>query len=255
MIGRSDRNVAGGARAGLVSVLCGRASHVWPRRSRQPGRHARHRGWQRPWPVQPRHHHGRAGTHFVTGNIYNGLLMLDEAFNPLPDLAESWSVSPDGTTYTFNLAHSVTWHDGQPFTSADVKFTFEEVLLKFHARTKAGLEIVLAGHRHAGRLHGGHALQSAVRAAAPAAGRGRGADPPEARLRGHRHPEQPGQQPADRDRPVQVRRVRQGRPRAAGAQRELLQARACRTWTSWSSGSSRRPPPRRWPSRPARSTT
>src|SRR4051812_1631700 len=48
------------------------------------------------------------GTHFVTGNIYNGLLMLDEAFNPMPDLAESWTVSPDGTTYTFNLAHGVT---------------------------------------------------------------------------------------------------------------------------------------------------
>jgi peptide/nickel transport system substrate-binding protein len=85
------------------------------------------------------------GTHFVTGNIYNGLLMLDEAFNPMPDLAESWTASPDGTSYTFNLAQNVTWHDGQPFTSADVKFTFEEVLLKFHARTKAGLETVLAG--------------------------------------------------------------------------------------------------------------
>ena len=85
------------------------------------------------------------GTHLVTGNIYNGLLMLDEAFNPQPDLAESWSASADGTTYTFNLARGVTWHDGQPFTSADVKFTFEDVLLKFHARTKAGLETVLAG--------------------------------------------------------------------------------------------------------------
>ncbi len=83
------------------------------------------------------------GTHFVTGNIYSGLLMLDEAFNPMPDLAESWSASPDGTAYTFNLVHGVTWHDGQPFTSADVKFTFEEVLLKYHARTKAGLETVL----------------------------------------------------------------------------------------------------------------
>lgn len=85
------------------------------------------------------------GTHFVTGNIYNGLLMLDERFNPQPDLAESWTTSADGTVYTFNLARNVTWHDGQPFTSADVKFTFEEVLLKFHARTKAGLETVLAG--------------------------------------------------------------------------------------------------------------
>jgi peptide/nickel transport system substrate-binding protein len=85
------------------------------------------------------------GTHFVTGNIYNGLLQLDEAFNPQPDLAESWTTSSDGMVYTFTLVRNATWHDGQPFTSADVKFTFEEVLLKFHARTKAGLETVLAG--------------------------------------------------------------------------------------------------------------
>ena len=39
----------------------------------------------------------------------------------------------------------MTWHDGQPFSSADVKFSFEEILLKFHARTKAGLEAVLDG--------------------------------------------------------------------------------------------------------------
>lgn len=83
-------------------------------------------------------------THLVTGNIFNGLLMLDEAFNPQPDLAESWFATPDGTTYTFNLAHGVTWHDGQPFTSADVKFTFEEVLVKLHPRTRA-LQAVLAG--------------------------------------------------------------------------------------------------------------
>ena len=37
------------------------------------------------------------------------------------------------------------WHDGTPFTSADVKFSFEEVLLKFHARTKASMGGVLAG--------------------------------------------------------------------------------------------------------------
>src|SRR5690349_6842306 len=36
------------------------------------------------------------GTHFVTGNIYNGLLMLDEQFNPMLHLAVSWIVSSDG---------------------------------------------------------------------------------------------------------------------------------------------------------------
>ncbi len=85
------------------------------------------------------------GTHMVTGNIYNGLLLLDEQFNPQPDLAESWTVTPDGRTYTFRLASGVTWHDGRPFSSGDVKFTFDEILLKYHARTKAGLEGVLDG--------------------------------------------------------------------------------------------------------------
>jgi peptide/nickel transport system substrate-binding protein len=86
-----------------------------------------------------------SGTHTVTGNIYNGLLFLDDKLNPQPDLADSWTVSADGKTYTFKLHPGVQWQDGQPFSSADVKFTFEEILLKYHARTKAGLESVLDG--------------------------------------------------------------------------------------------------------------
>src|SRR5919202_675531 len=85
------------------------------------------------------------GTHAVADNLYNGLVFLDDQLNPQPDLAESWNVSPDGKTYTFALRQGVKWHDGQPFSSADVKFTFEEILLKYHARTKAGLEGVLEG--------------------------------------------------------------------------------------------------------------
>lgn len=42
-----------------------------------------------------------------------------------PDLAESWTISPDGLTYTFKLRRAVKFHDGQPFGAADVKFTFE----------------------------------------------------------------------------------------------------------------------------------
>lgn len=85
------------------------------------------------------------GTHFVAGSIYNGLVDLDKDFKPAPDLAESWTVSDDGRTYTFTLRKGVKWHDGQPFTAADVKFTFEEVLLKYHARTRTGVEPALAG--------------------------------------------------------------------------------------------------------------
>ena len=85
------------------------------------------------------------GTHFVADNLYNGLVFLDVNLEPKPDLADSWTVSPDAKTYTFNLHKGVKWHDGIAFTSADVKFTFEQVLLKYHARTKSGLESVLAG--------------------------------------------------------------------------------------------------------------
>lgn len=83
--------------------------------------------------------------HFVAGSLYNGLVALDKDFKPMPDLADSWTVADEGKTYTFKLHPDVKWHDGVPFTSADVKFTFEELLLKFHARTKTGVEPVLAG--------------------------------------------------------------------------------------------------------------
>ena len=85
------------------------------------------------------------GTHFVADNLYNGLIFLDKDLNPKPDLADSWTISSDGKTYTFKLHPGVKWHDGIAFTSADVKFTFESVLLKYHSRTKSGLEKVLDG--------------------------------------------------------------------------------------------------------------
>ena len=44
-----------------------------------------------------------------------------------PCLAESWEISPDQLTYTFHLRHGVKWHDGQPFTAADVKYTYDKI--------------------------------------------------------------------------------------------------------------------------------
>ena len=87
-------------------------------------------------------------THPVTGQIFNGLVRLDRSFDPTPDLAQRWTVSPDGRTYTFELARGVRWHDGQPFTSADVKFTYEQMLLRFHSRTQGSRDAAHAGcHR------------------------------------------------------------------------------------------------------------
>lgn len=78
--------------------------------------------------------------HAVADSMFNGLVGLDTNANPVPDLAESWEIEEDGRVYTFHLNPEARWHDGEPVTSEDVKFTFEEVLLNFHSRTKAGLE-------------------------------------------------------------------------------------------------------------------
>ena len=77
--------------------------------------------------------------HVVADSMFNGLVALDGELTPTPDLAESWTVSDDNKVYSFQLVDNATWHDGEPFTSADVKFTFENVLFNYHSRTKAGL--------------------------------------------------------------------------------------------------------------------
>ena len=66
----------------------------------------------------------------AVAGVYSGLLQHDpdEPTKIAPDLAERWTASPDGKTYTFHLRKGVKWHDGQPFTSADVKATFDRVL-------------------------------------------------------------------------------------------------------------------------------
>ncbi len=55
--------------------------------------------------------------------IFSGLTRYNSQRRLIPDLATSWQISPDGKAYTFHLRHGVKWHDGVPFTSADVAFT------------------------------------------------------------------------------------------------------------------------------------
>lgn len=81
-------------------------------------------------------------THPVTGQMFNGLIRLDRYFRARPELARTWSISKDGRTYTFKLAPNVRWHDGRPFTSADVKFTYDEILLKLHPRTRTLADVI-----------------------------------------------------------------------------------------------------------------
>ncbi|MGH2534917.1 MAG: ABC transporter substrate-binding protein [Thermomicrobiales bacterium] len=68
-------------------------------------------------------------TFAVTGAIYEALIGASPIDGqPVPGLAESWEVSPDGLVYTFHLNRDATWHDGADLTAEDVKFSFDAVL-------------------------------------------------------------------------------------------------------------------------------
>lgn len=62
------------------------------------------------------------GSYVMLHAMYDTLVKSDTSGNPVPDLATSWTYK-NPTTIDFNLVHNATWHDAQPFTSADVVFT------------------------------------------------------------------------------------------------------------------------------------
>ena len=69
------------------------------------------------------------GVVYISHNILSKLCAWDaDSCEIYPDLAESWEHSDDMMTYTFHLRQGVKWHDGEAFTSKDVKWTFESIL-------------------------------------------------------------------------------------------------------------------------------
>jgi peptide/nickel transport system substrate-binding protein len=63
----------------------------------------------------------------VVKSFYDTLLEPDQSGKIVPALAESWAVSPDGLTWTFKLRRDVVFHNGQQFTSKDVKATLDRI--------------------------------------------------------------------------------------------------------------------------------
>jgi peptide/nickel transport system substrate-binding protein len=60
--------------------------------------------------------------------LYGGLVTRDGDFKIVGELAESWTFSPDCRNLTFKLRPNVKWHDGKPFTAADVVFTWKTMV-------------------------------------------------------------------------------------------------------------------------------
>lgn len=59
--------------------------------------------------------------------VFEGLVKLDGQGRVNPALARSWEISDDGRTYTFKLLDNVKWHNGERFSSSDVKATFDKI--------------------------------------------------------------------------------------------------------------------------------
>ena len=68
----------------------------------------------------------------VMYNIYDTLVESDGACSSdiRPGLAESWDISDDNMVYTFHLKSGVKFHNGEPFTAADAKFTIERAMVE-----------------------------------------------------------------------------------------------------------------------------
>ncbi|GAA2002338.1 ABC transporter substrate-binding protein [Nakamurella flavida] len=85
---------------------------------------------------------GAAIPQVLLDNVYETLVSQDQSGAIVPKLAESWTVSPDGLTYTFQLRSGVTFSDGAPFTAQDAAFSIDRVKADWKPAVKAGMDVV-----------------------------------------------------------------------------------------------------------------
>ncbi|MET0704239.1 MAG: ABC transporter substrate-binding protein, partial [Mycobacterium sp.] len=64
----------------------------------------------------------------VLENVFDTLVQPDADLQMRPALAQSWEVTPDQLLWTFHLRPGVTFHDGSPFTSADVVYSYRRII-------------------------------------------------------------------------------------------------------------------------------
>jgi peptide/nickel transport system substrate-binding protein len=85
--------------------------------------------------------HSAGSSVLISAKVNEGLLEYDFDLRPVPQLATTWSISPDGLEYTFNLRRDVKWHDGKDFTASDVVFSIL-TLKEYHPRGRSTFSTV-----------------------------------------------------------------------------------------------------------------
>ena len=83
-------------------------------------------------PFYDMHQTSLGGIYAAVAPAYNCLIRTSP-YDPkgqeiIPELADTWEISDGGKTLTFHLHKGVKWHDGTPFSSADVKYTIERIM-------------------------------------------------------------------------------------------------------------------------------
>ena len=105
----------------LAALAFGACSPAAPRPAR-PLRIAYPAG---PFSLDP-HRHNEAISATILHHLYESLTTFDARLNLVPQLAESWD-NPNDLTWRFHLRPDVHWHDGRPFTAADVVFSLDRI--------------------------------------------------------------------------------------------------------------------------------
>lgn len=88
---------------------------------------------------------GYAGN--IIFEMFVGLTTVDSKVNVIPGAAESWTISPDGKTYTFHIRKGMQWSDGHPVTADDFTYAFQRTMDPKTASRAAPLLYMIAGAR------------------------------------------------------------------------------------------------------------
>ena len=91
----------------------------------------------------------------ISQNLFSRLVQMNIDEDIMPDLATDWAYSEDGMSLTFHLQEEAMWHDGEPVTSEDVKFTFDTIISEkgYISKDLADIESIECPDEHTVTFH------------------------------------------------------------------------------------------------------